>query len=146
MMSRLLFKQNHSAKEVRGIGANRIGHSAVDAPVVSNSRNAFASDRALDSMRRADQTPTIKHKDRRPRFLLAEQGMLTHFTVNARDVTDLRRRVIAACGHNMLFMRIQPSHHASQMRVWIMLQRRDFDLVSRAIKSDMPQVELAEAA
>jgi hypothetical protein len=136
MMSRLLFKQNHSAKKTREIGGSR---------VVPNSRKAFASDRALDSMHRADQAPMIKHKDRRPRFLLAEQGMLTHFSVDACDVTDLRRRVIAACGNSMLFMRIQPLHHASQMRVWIMLRKQDFALVSRAIKSDMPQAELSGA-
>ena len=46
----------------------------------------------------------------------------------------------------MLYMRIQPLHHASEMRVWLLLQKRDFDLVSRAIKADMPQVELAIAA
>jgi hypothetical protein len=42
-------------------------------------------------------------------------------------------------------MRIQPLQHASKMRVWILLQRQDYDLVMRAIKSGMPDAEVTEA-
>ena len=110
-----------------------------------NSRRAFASDRALLVVRRPDQNHVTKGVNRRPRMRLAEQGMLMHLTVDSCDVTDLRRRVIAACGDMMLFMRIQPLSHASKMRVWILLQRQNIDLVVRAIKADMPEAEMATA-
>ena len=143
MLNRLTFKRAATHSSIGGAqedAENCPGHLSVSA--VPSSRKAFASERPSE----AEHSPSVKRSGRHPRFLLVDQGMVAHFIVDACEVTDLRRRVIAACGDRMLYMRIQPLHHASEMRVWMLLQKRDFDLVSRAIKADMPQVELAIAA
>ncbi|HEY8024857.1 MAG TPA: hypothetical protein VIF60_09850 [Burkholderiaceae bacterium] len=108
-------------------------------------RKAFSTDRTLNVLRSPGQIRITKRALAAPRSRLTGQGMLMHLTVDSCDVTELRRRVIAVCGDLMLFMRIQPLQHASKMRVWILLQRQDYDLVMRAIKSGMPDAEITEA-
>jgi len=152
-MNRLTFKQRgsisaFSASTIRaGAGTSRDERPGVELacePAVLNSRKAFTSDRALNVVRKSGHIRVVKRGDARPRLLLNEQGVMMHLTVDSCDVTDLRRRVAAACSNLMLFMRIQPLQHASKMRVWILLQRQDLDAVTRAIKSGMPEAELAE--
>ncbi len=149
-MYRLNFKQRGSISafpaSASSPGSGRVDRPMADVtgePVVQNSRKAFTSDRALNVVRKSDQIRVIKRADVHPRLLLNEQGVLIHLTVDACDVTNLRCRVIAACGDLMLFMRIQPLQHASKMRVWILLQRQDLDTVTLAIKYGMPEAELA---
>jgi hypothetical protein len=149
-MNRLTFKQRGSISAIAASApqttANRYGRPAADAAAMLNSRKAFTSERTSNVAHKVDQSHETKRTDRRPRMLLGEHGMLMHLTVDSCDVTDLRLRVAAACGDCMLFMRIQPLHHASKMRVWILLQRRDFDFVTRAIKAGLPEAEQAIAA
>lgn len=151
-MNRLTIKQRGSISAFQGgTGKSRRSSDARLAPpaanesFVPNTRKAFSTDRTLNGLRSPDQIPVAKRTLAGPRTRVTEQGMLMHLTVDSCDVTDLRRRVIAVCGNLMLFMRIQPLQHASKMRVWILLQRQDYDLVTRAIKSGMPDAEIAEA-
>lgn len=71
---------------------------------------------------------------------------MLHLTINACDVTELRRRVIGNCGDLVLFMRIQPLLQARKMRVWILLGRQEFDFVIRIIKSGLPDAEIEQSA
>jgi hypothetical protein len=120
-----------------------VSHSS-RAATLAVSRRAFASDRALDSLGGSD---TICHRvDSRiaPRSLLTAQGFMLHLTIDASDVTELRRRVIGKCGELVLFMRIQPLAHASKMRVWILLKEQEFDFVKHTIQSGLPDAEFGQ--
>jgi len=71
---------------------------------------------------------------------------MLHLTIDACDVTGLRRRVIGNCGKLVIFMRIQPLAHASKMRVWILLKEQEFDFVKQEIRSGLPSAEFAQNA
>ena len=64
-----------------------------------------------------------------------------HLTIDASDVTELRRRIIGNCGDRVVFMRIQPLAHASKMRVWILLKKQEFNFIKQAIQSGLPSAE-----
>jgi hypothetical protein len=118
----------------------------VNKSLILTSRKAFTSDCALNGFNHALESRNNKEVKRTPRSLLTEQGFMMLLTINACDVTELRRRVIGTCGDLVVFMRIQPLRHASKMRVWILLERQEFDLVMRVIKSGLPCAEFEQPA
>jgi hypothetical protein len=152
-MNRLALKQKASISAFQS-GAprpRRARHSHLSSCVANESllpisRKAFASDRALGDLVDANQRSNNKAATGNPRSLLTEQGFMLHLTINACDVTELRRRVIGNCGDLVLFMRIQPLLQARKMRVWILLGRQEFDFVIRIIKSGLPDAEIEQSA
>ena len=110
------------------------------------SRKAFTSDRVLSGLLQAGEIRDNANLRKKPRSLLTEQGFMMHLTIDACDVTELRRRVIGTCGELVVFMRIQPLQLASKMRVWILLEKQEFDFVKRTILRGLPSAEFEPSA
>jgi hypothetical protein len=152
-MNRLTSKQKGSISAFQGGGLEssrvrgaHLSSRAAGQSKIWNSRRAFTSDCALSNLVQTDQKCNAKTANDNPRSLLTDQGFMMRLTIDACDVTELRRRVIGSCGDLVIFMRIQPLLHARKMRVWILLERQEFDFVARIIKSGLPRAEFEQAA
>jgi hypothetical protein len=151
-MSRLTAKQKGSLSALQSAApcSRRAGKSPLPAcqsscaAPLAVSRRAFASDRALGNLDGSAAVSRHVGNTIRPRSLLTPQGFMMHLTIDASDVTELRRRIIGNCGDRVVFMRIQPLAHASKMRVWILLKKQEFDFIKQAIQSGLPSAEFGQ--
>ncbi len=62
-------------------------------------------------------------------------------TVRADSVTDLRHLIMRTCSDMIVFIKTQPTAHATKMKVWVCLSESVTDRVMDAVMHTLPSAE-----
>lgn len=72
------------------------------------------------------------------------QDCIMYLTVNADYVTELRHVVMETCGGSVAFIRIEPTAHATRMKVWLGLSRSAVCRIMTRVMESLPGAEFGQ--